>query len=519
MRLHLELKRRKARGQSLVLSCLSFLIMALMTTLSFNLSHALREKVSLQQHSDSLAYSMAVMEARALNYYAASNRAIAASYVAMTSMHAYVSTASLTSDMLSAAKNNFYVIAALEFVQCACWTCFMHCVHGFKAISIAGKYGNKSRSYGNKVKNLDKDMVKVVDNLDRMIDMIHVSQDAVHLKTAQTVLDGSSNGLKDLTDYNVPGATTIPTAVGGLNANEFNCAVDGLPCPGGESSTSRQAASKTMTEVANATRPTWPSTRATGALAMVLPMVVLHPSFLQELMSDIPGDGVHFAIPWLSRGASSVTDSTGKWNTTQSGSEGKMVVSREDRGAMFDQWKHGVGPYWAFNAEVYSNSSNGGHSPSNAHSGSHKFEGVSAKALTSCIGSGNCFMKFRGSSDEKKDYGQPRVYSYVTKKMRVGDVSKADWEINSAATIKFKHGAQGTGELVLAADEGAALSKALVYYHRFGDNGWREAPTLFNPYWRAKLHPFRDGQEAAKVLGLAGNKDGAMIANVPGVSL
>ena len=43
-----------------------------------------------------MAYSMAVMEARALNYYAASNRAIAASYVAMTSMHAYLASASST---------------------------------------------------------------------------------------------------------------------------------------------------------------------------------------------------------------------------------------------------------------------------------------------------------------------------------------------------------------------------------------------------------------------------------------
>ena len=66
--------------------------------------------------------------------------------------------------------------------------------------------------------------------------------------------------------------------------------------------------------------------------------------------------------------------------------------------------------------------------------------------------------------------------------------------------------------------EGAGLSKALVYYHRLGENGWREAPNLFNPYWRAKLHPFTQ-EEAAAVLEAAGNTDAARLAAVPGVSL
>ena len=52
---------------------------------------------------------------------------------------------------------------------------------------------------------------------------------------------------------------------------------------------------------------------------------------------------------------------------------------------------------------------------------------------------------------------------------------------------------------------GVAMSKAMVYYHlpRWPD-GWKEHPNFFNPYWKAKLQPFRGSIEAAKVLVAAG---------------
>ena len=88
------------RGQALVLAALSLLLLGLMVALSFGLSHALRGKTRLQQHSDAMAYSMATVEARSLNYFAVSNRAMAASYVAMNSLHAYMAASTVTSSML-----------------------------------------------------------------------------------------------------------------------------------------------------------------------------------------------------------------------------------------------------------------------------------------------------------------------------------------------------------------------------------------------------------------------------------
>jgi hypothetical protein len=38
----------------------------------------------------------------------------------------------------------------------------------------------------------------------------------------------------------------------------------------------------------------------------------------------------------------------------------------------------------------------------------------------------------------------------------------------------------------------AAIAGGLVYYHKPNggeSDGWREPPSLWNPFWRAKLHP------------------------------
>ncbi|WP_420821842.1 TadE/TadG family type IV pilus assembly protein [Pyxidicoccus caerfyrddinensis] len=507
---------RARRGQAMVLSALSFLVLALMVTLSFNLSHALRQKMSLQQHSDALAYSMAVLEARALNYYAVGNRAIAGSYVAMNSIHAYVAAASVSGEMMRAARNNFFQIAALEVIRCMCYTCIEHCIHAAEAVKIAGDFSKEGSDYDKLVRGGETSFVDAMKGLDLMVDNLHIAQRSVHDKTLQSVKDGKSNGLEQLTEYNAPGATFLAQQVGGMNANEFNCAVDGMDCQGSVASTSPEARARAMTEVANASRSGWPATRETGGIPSIQIPAYLHSDFMDKF-EDIPDEGNYQVLRHV--GTAKTVQDHGEVNGPgQQGGNSGLVVAASEEGMIFHKWKHGIGmsPY---KAEVWSDEGNGGHEPSGAHSGQHPFEGVNAKALTACSQSGNCFMKFRANPSPARDWGQPRVYSYVTKQFRGGDPKKTPWELNSSATLEFRHGAQGSGRLTLSADEGVGLSKALVYYHRFGDNGWREPPNLFGPYWRAKLHPFRDGDEAGRVLEAAGNQDAADLARVPGVSL
>jgi hypothetical protein len=500
----------------MVLSALSFLVLALMVTLSFNLSHALRQKMSLQQHSDAMAYSMAVLEARALNYYAVSNRAIAGSYVAMNSVHAYMAAASVTGEMMRAGRDNFYMIAAQEFAQCACQTCIQHCIHAFKALKIASEFSQKGQDYDQKASGLESGFNTTMQGLDLLVDNLHDSQKAVHDGTLQALKDGRSHGLEQLTTYNAPGASYLAQEVGGLNANEFNCAVDGLTCQGSVASSDEQARARVMTEIANASRSGWPATRAMGSgMPSVQRPPYLHSDFLQEF-EDIPGDG-DYLVTRHEGTAKTVQDKGSVNGGGKTGGNEGLTIAAVEEGAIFHQWEDGA---WqsSYKAEVWSDENGGGHTPNGAHSGTHDFEGVNAKALTGCAQSGNCFMKFRANPSAERDWGQPRVYSYLTRQFRVGDTKKAPWELNASGTVKLKHGQQGEGNLTLAAGEGVALSKGLIYYHRFGDNGWREAPNLFGPYWRAKLHPFQP-EEAAKVLEAAGNTDAAELAQVPGVSL
>jgi hypothetical protein len=505
--------RRAARGQTLVLGALSFLILALMVVLSFNLSHALRKKISLQQHSDVLAYSMAVMEARALNYYAVSNRSIAASYVAMNSLHAYMAAASVTGQMMRAASENFEKIAIIEFGLCAAKRDPKHCREGSQAVRISQKYSRAGRDYDNKVRGLEGNFNTLQRGLDQLVDNLHASQAQVHQRTRESLRDGQAHGLSQLTRVNAPGASALPEEVGKLNTNEFDCAVDGKPCSGSVANSAPKARARVMTEVANASRPSWPANRG---LSGSFPSH-LHSRFLQELR-NIPGEGSHYPVRHV--GTAKTAQSSGEVHGSgqASGNEG-LVIAADEEGRMFNKWKHGL---WEskYKSEVWSSQTGGGHTSRFAHSGQHRFEGVNARDLDTCTRSGNCFMKFRANDDPQRDWGQPRVYSYLTRSLRGDDKGKPlPWELNRSATVTFRQGAT-TGKLTLAAGEGAALSKALVYYHRLGDkDGWREAPNLFAPYWRAKLHPFTP-QQAVQVLEAAQDKDAArLVQSSPGLSL
>jgi hypothetical protein len=511
---HQQILRRSARGQALVLASLSLLLLALMVALSFNLSHALRQKTRLQQHSDAMAYSMAIIQARTLNYFASSNRAIAATFVAMNSVHGYMSAASVTSEMMHSAKTNFYIIAGIEALLCApCpWTgsACQHCPHVIQAIRVARKFRREAQKYERKIRNVESDFNKAVQALDFMIDTIHASQKLVFADTVRVLTDGRSFGLDQLRTINAPEASNLVAAVGGLNAAEFSCAIDGMPCmlPGKPSNSSNRVRGLVMTEVANAARPEWAANRGYPSY--------LNPQFLADLMFNIQGEG--FTIVTSHNG----TSKTGHQRNDSmlhggfSASNDGRMSGAHDHGGTFSQWKHGIGAS-GYSAEIYSDDRRGFHQPRRGHSGSHaEYEGSSSQDLLSCTMQGNCFMKFRADSDPNRDFGQPRAYSYLTMRMRADNVSEAPWQLNDSATVRFRHGAMGEGTVELAANEGAALSKALVYYHRLGN--WREQPNMFNPFWRAKLHPFTT-TEAAMVLGAAGHTDAAQLAATPGLAL
>jgi len=503
----------RRRGQALVLAALSMLLLALMIALSFNLSHALHEKMRLQQHSDALAYSMGVVEARAFNYFASSNRAIAASLVAMNTLHADMAAASVTVAMMKAAQDNFYVIAGEETLICIAERNPTHCVHAAQAIEKAGKFGQAARKYARKVKGVEGSFRLSVQSLDAMIDVIHASQLDVLKDAVEVVRAGTADSLSKLKQSNAPEATDVASAVGALNMNALNCAIDGspLPCIGGSGpgNTSKEVHGELMTSIANASRPDWPAHR--GSFASI--PLYLDPRFLNDLMHKIQGKGVSTPIGHKGTAKTVESKSQGQLHAGQSASDTGKVSGADEHGELLSQYRDGVS-VWAYKAEIYSDKNGGKHTPTDGHSGQHKFQGVNSSGAP-CLGSGNCFMKFRADSSKDHDFGQPAVYSVLKMKLRAGDVKKAPWELNDGAKVSITGPDGEEGTLHLAAEEGSSLSKALVYFHRIG--AWKDPPNFFEPYWRVKLHPFTQ-TEVVKVLTLSGQSDAAILANAPGLS-
>ncbi|WP_342375489.1 hypothetical protein NVS55_29915 [Myxococcus stipitatus] len=110
--------RGAARGQSLVLVVLLMLVVVMTTFLTFAIGARTRRKLQLQALADSTAYSLAVAEARAFNFYAWSNRALVAHHVSILSVHAHQSYLSFYEDMLGATGWNYENIARQMGPRC-----------------------------------------------------------------------------------------------------------------------------------------------------------------------------------------------------------------------------------------------------------------------------------------------------------------------------------------------------------------------------------------------------------------
>jgi hypothetical protein len=111
-------RSRAARGQSLVLAVLMMLVVVVTAFLTFSIGARTRRKIQLQAVADTTAYSLAVAEARAFNFYAWSNRALVAHHVSILSVHAHQSYFTFYEDMLAATGDNFDKMAEPSRQRC-----------------------------------------------------------------------------------------------------------------------------------------------------------------------------------------------------------------------------------------------------------------------------------------------------------------------------------------------------------------------------------------------------------------
>lgn len=83
--------RRHEEGQALVLAAISMLILSLCVLATVNLSYAASQRIKLQNAADAAAYTTAAYQARALNFFAYTNRAQVVQYASQMTMMGLVS--------------------------------------------------------------------------------------------------------------------------------------------------------------------------------------------------------------------------------------------------------------------------------------------------------------------------------------------------------------------------------------------------------------------------------------------
>lgn len=538
---------RRQLGQTMVLGVVTLLVLAFMTMLSFNIANAIQQKIRLQSHSDAMAYSIAVVEARAFNYYAFSNRAIAAVLVAQSSLHAWHAIASTVGGVMWAAAISFFQIAAIEIALCcACpWcSCVWHCWDALMATIVAFRYIGQVNTWNNRVRGLESTFNNSVRSLGYANDMLHNSQFSMNAFIITRGAIGNAGSYGGVKAQNMPCASNLPMGLGALNVRSYACALEGTATDalcvnvpgmaGSDGVIGRVPRSKVITNVANAARPgldqghTWPA------------FMLLHPQFMNAVR-QVPGEGVSAPVTQDSTGRITNGDNQGQCTTNAPNTEGSTACGYSFglHGAWF---RHGVGGMM-YRGFVASNQNGGRHNGfiANPHSGTHnRFRSTQRgnnDLAAGCLAQqGNCFFNFRANPNSRTMrssggttipyYQQPVTYGAFSAPMTsirdncAPGRDDTPWQITNSGSVTVGDGARGQGRLSMLPTgqnlTARSLSKAMVYYHRFDD--WKAAPNMFDPYWRAKLHPFdRAGIaiEAAIAAGAAGDTRGAANAVGP----
>jgi|GEM_PF-1604050 len=487
----------RSRGQAMILGVVSLVVLALVVFMTINVTVSVQQKIRLQNYADAKAFSLAVIEARSLNYFAYTNRAIASSYVSMANLHAYMSEATMLTDLRLSAAAIMTEIAAQETAECmCCWggpCCFSHCIHAVEAELNAVGLGIDalSQKVAKKVQNVDRSAQNVMSALNLHIGALHASQQAVKAGVLVALGKGEFGDLKADNMSKAASVTSDPMTLSIQNVQQWNQVFE----------SNEQRKRRIMAETVNATRQDFAWNRKGAPIADTLLFLQLAQLVKSETIWIGPnGTWLVVQAPGGMSGRTGVT-ATGSF-PGQSGAmalltrdvaaniEGKSMSSY-DHSALMGTWRHGVGG--ALLPLL------GPIGVARITSGDNQ---VHANGLFSITGSPHTgsahsspkldmhrFLEF--NIGDTYPYNQPAVYATATTDGRVNEFGKrGPYEVakDGTGTVRITHVGPTDGVLTLTNNSPTkAFSKAQVYYHRIGD--WSDYPNLFNPYWRAKLHP------------------------------
>jgi hypothetical protein len=488
---------RRARGQVLVLACVTFLTMALMMLASFGVANAIHERIRIQAAADAQAFSTATLEARAFNTMAYMNRAIVGALVSEMSLHAWKAIAERDEAMMRAGFFSFLMVAAVEFSKCPKFK-LHHCWHGVQALRIAFRFNSRASQVGNLIQSKENQFRTAVTSLNDAIKDTHEAQRQLLRNVKDQIMLPQSplSPMRSMLSTSAPRASYA--VLGDYNTSDFACAIEGSEFD----NDCKQRSWKSNGAVAE------PSKRRaiieSAAMAARGPLESGSwgpPHFGRKLAGDgYRGDG--FIYNPVVRNPDAAMNVQGSGSFTEIGFmpieaevSNNQVSADVGFGLVYVSWRDGSG-MWFTNGRA---------------SSGNPYRGVP------CNGA-DCFINFRFiNQGDETDYGQPATYGAVRqdlKRMRVerlggGWDSTRPWEQKGQGTVSVQLTQDRAARLTtVPRDQGVAVAKGKTYFHQL--DSWQVPPNMFDPFWRAKLHPFhRD--ELKELLMIVGDVDGRMI--------
>jgi hypothetical protein len=545
------MRRRGKResGQALVLGALLLLVVAGTLLATLNLGNAVHERIRLQNAADAQAHALAVLEARAFNLFANSNRALASAYVSLVGVHAYHSATSYAVGLYDATLVAMGVAASAETAAaCLSSGCTnARCLAHAAAIATAGTaFYSATRDRAERAAKLEGPFRSSVAAIEGMIDGQIALQETMKAFVSDAVARGGGDALRSLAETNAPAAHFDDPVAGSLSARSFARAFEG----------NQQKKAAILREIANGSR--WGGAGSgfdpdcnflvnrgdlslfggAGRLGCQAANIALFAPTLVDINKNIKGCRPMARPGSLYGGSMTTTFVPGYEGTALLGDRGASATElpaaptgrirkAQKETAILAADSGGVISFqcfeWpGFSLPVYSNelatepgSGTGVHAgpgfqEKEVHSGTHRYRGLTTR-----------FMEFHPVSRPAGSQGSlapgegidGQPVTYVIARQDLGLVARDDgsfsreqaWETNESGELGI-----GKARLGLApAGEGVAVGKAMAYYHRPG--AWKEGPNFWFPYWRAKLHPLSE-EEARTLASAAGSEAGEAAA-------
>lgn len=422
-----HLPRRRGRGQAgqtMVLGALLLIVVVFSMLMTFNIGNAVHERIRIQQAVDAKAYSTAVIQARAFNFFAYTNRAIAASYVAMTTAHAYHSATTLVASMYFATFLSLMANSAAE-VGHAC-SCQPYCcnilgwVHVGQVLAAAFSFLGRMSGRINQLKDLESPFRNWMQALEAMPPYYSMFQRGIKLWTGDVLSVGLTGTLNSLTDANAKG---MPNSAALLMAENGKYFLDGNPFAVFSSNDSDKRS--IMKEIANGSR--WGGSpedgrcnfianRNSGNICAVANLALYLPA-MQKIWDAIPicsGSPEMMLTPAFTHGATVLRNNGGDGWGVDSGGSSTRIRKAQTRNSVsssdflvplgvFTVCIHfpwiGVSPLWG-EAHLRSDETGSGkHSfdfglGGSPHSGNHRWGGIKTD-----------FMEFKPKSEPAENIG------------------------------------------------------------------------------------------------------------------